>query len=430
MKLSKKKFFSLLAITVLAVTAFAPAAMAVYNIGSRSDIQADIEDGSGDNWEYNATDSILTVKNNITITGSGDGIADKIILKIAAEKTVTWEAKGEVTEASKGDLITIEGGETSKFIVALGTESLLNNHSVLVNESSAQIEIKSGTLKSTSTTGGFITLYSKGDVTIDSSAADVTIESASGNAVHVKDADISIAGDSTKQLTIKTEAEGFAAIYIEGAGKVIVTGNNGGVAKTLITASAGNSAAIYNEKGDVTVTDATIEVDSADSAGVYAQEGNVIIKGATVINVSDGEDCVGVYAKKGKVTIEGDAVIKADDKGGVAVYSENGDVTLDNNANLSADKGGPVVEARKGNVTVAAPGVTVNAGSAAGVAIRASGTITTDGGATVTGTEKPNYNYNPPASPGSSSSSGCDAGFGGLFGILALAGTALIRGKR
>jgi hypothetical protein len=29
-----------------------------------------------------------------------------------------------------------------------------------------------------------------------------------------------------------------------------------------------------------------------------------------------------------------------------------------------------------------------------------------------------------------SSSSGCDAGFGGLFGILALAGTALIRGKR
>jgi hypothetical protein len=422
MKLSKKKFFSLLAVTVLAVTVFAPAAMAAAsdalpgNLASSATIDTD--------YIYTTATKILQVMSDIEITGD---FSEPITLEIEDTKTVTWKA---TTSGNAGteDLITIsdDSGDSSVFMVVLGTSgSLAHEGSVLVNYSKAAVKILGGTLKSTAATGDFITLYSEGDVTIDSSAAAVTIESASGNAVHVKDADISIASDGTNQLTIKTEAAGFAAIYAAGAGNVTVTGADTAVTKTQITASGGDNAAIYNEKGNVTVTDATIEVEDADSAGVYAQDGDVIIDGA-VIDASGGEDCVGVYVRKGDVTVSGTngtAQILADDNGGVAVFVREGDVTL-NTAVLSANDGGPVVEARKGNVTVAA-GVTVYAGSGTGTAIRASGTIT-DNGANITGKQLSNYNYN----PSGGSSGGCDAGFGGLFGILALAGTALIRGKR
>jgi hypothetical protein len=426
MKSAKKSIFltaAIAAAAVLAVTAFVPAAMAVSDA-----LPSGLATTANENTDYVYTSStnILEALNDITITGTGT-FTTPIILEIGTGATITWQATTGTTSGTD-DLITIseDSADDGTFIVELGGGSLEHEGSVLVNESEAAIEISSGTL---STTGaGLITLYSKGNVRIDSTGTGiVAIQSVGGPAVFVEDADIDITGDTSNQLTIGTMAESYSAIYSKGDGNITVTGASGNAHTTSITVSGGDNAAIYNENGDVTINHATIEVHHAGSSAVNALEGTVMINGDTLISVQ-GDNSAGVYAHNGVVTVEGNAQIIADGEGGVAVYSAHGDVALGGTVMLTAIDGGPVVEARGGGVTVG-QSVMVNAGSASGIAIRASGDITVDPANTagIMGTKVPNYDYDPDVP---TSSSGCDAGFG--FGALVpLAGAALIlRRKR
>jgi hypothetical protein len=385
----------------------------------------------------------LTVTGNTIITGT---ISAPINLKIETGARVTWNATTTGTVDTTVHLITItdDSADDGFFIVDLGSETLSSKGSVLVNKSEVPITVYGGKLESTETDDNYITLYSKGDVNIDSTNGKITISSKAGQAVFVEGANIEITGNDANQLTIKTEAVYFSAVEIAGGGYIAVTGHIDEPDKTLIEARGGNNCGIWNEDGNITVTHATVHVVDADSSAIYAKNGDVTVGGKSRIEVSgeksecvyvekgdvsvegdaeivaDDDNCVGVYSEEGNVTVKGNARIEAgtNGSGGVGVRSEKGDVNLEDYAELTAVNGGPVVDARGGDINVG-PYVTVYAGSAAGTALRASGEIDVDSSnSTITGKQLPDYNYNP-----ASSSGGCNAG----FGAIALIGLGLYR---
>jgi autotransporter family porin len=410
----------------------------------------------------------LTIKDVVAndafdITGI---IAAPITLVVKrADAVVTWKATGDVD--AEGDLIAIgdESVPFTGFVVEVGDgNELKNTGNVFRNLSDTPITITSGTLESSggiviisegeeavTINGGDIlatgvngpgvmsgvngadrtAVYAVGDVTVDSAAADVTIKSAEGFGLWVAGGTITINGDAGNNLTIETAAGDKSAIHRDpgAAGAKAIDINGAARAKTSII---GLINAIVNYEGDIDIEEATITNDSTaindsqyPSCAVRALNGIVTISDSIVQTA--GEKSAGVYSEGGNVIVKGDSQITANDAGGIAVLAEEGDVSLEDTAVLSATDGGPVVDARDGDVAAAA-GVKVDSGSATGLAIRASGTITA-AGADIKGETKENHDYSASTSP-SGGSGGCDAGFGGLFGILALAGTALIRGKR
>jgi hypothetical protein len=171
----------------------------------------------------------------------------------------------------------------------------------------------------------------------------------------------------------------------------------------------------------VSIISGTLESTNDRTNTVYSK-GNVSVGNNVTKIIASGDNSVGVYAENNVNVING-AKIEANEPKGKAVYSKSGNITLDGTAtDIKATQGGPAVEARNGDVTIMSSNVVVSGGS--GTAIRASGSVVTNGAST-TGAVEANYDYPASTGEGSGSGMGCDAGFG-AGGLLLLAGTALL----
>ena len=351
---------------------------------------------------------VQTEDGSVSVTGNVTGATTAALE--AADGNVTLkgdllakngQAKLETSDSSTGENevgdILVEGNVTSSAADVLVTTK---NGNITVGDATQQSILTGATGVAVNTdTNGDITvkgqLITDPAVTGSKTPGSVSVTTDTGSITLQSNEAVTPVINSGADATVQASTEGAITVSddIIAAGKVLVDIKKGavnvGAEKAPNTITAGNTAAVQSQEGDVTVY-GTVTSPNGTTVQTLENGGNVTVTGLLETTAAEGD--VNVTATKGLVTLNqvgdeknvissaGDATIKATADTYAAGADKDGSINL--NGDVTAKDGAVQVTTNKGDIAVGKAGEprTITAGTTAAI------TTTTQGDVTVTGT--------------------------------------------
>ena len=351
---------------------------------------------------------VQTEDGSVSVTGNVTGATTAALE--AADGNVTLkgdllakngQAKLETSDSSTGENevgdILVEGNVTSSAADVLVTTK---NGNITVGDATQQSILTGATGVAVNTdTNGDITvkgqLITDPAVTGSKTPGSVSVTTDTGSITLQSNEAVTPVINSGADATVQASTEGAITVSddIIAAGKVLVDIKKGavnvGAEKAQNTITAGNTAAVQSQEGDVTVY-GTVTSPNGTTVQTLENGGNVTVTGLLETTAAEGD--VNVTATKGLVTLNqvgdeknvissaGDATIKATADTYAAGADKDGSINL--NGDVTAKDGAVQVTTNKGDIAVGKAGEprTITAGTTAAI------TTTTQGDVTVTGT--------------------------------------------
>ena len=260
-----------------------------------------------------------TAGRTVTVTGAATGVKNCLMLNIASDITVIWEADyygwteggGLVDLDGEGVFEVAPGGA----LINYGPDTTLTGHG-----EEATIRLSGGTVEAT---GSGCAIYSAGKVEV----YDGRVASAGGLAIGGDSASVSVTVNGGTVI-----ADTGNAIHQEGAcASVTVSGG-------AVRSAAGHAIRATGLESSVTVSGGTVSGAGGGHAAVYAR--NVYIHSFGRVEATGSGDAVMAIGRNAVVSVSGGAVSAA---GGFAILTDDiSSVTISGGFVFSAGSGGAV----------------------------------------------------------------------------------------